>query len=59
MGTPEALERCLREQRECRDYILQGGPDTRGAWQGLEDWVAEEIEIRLQAADKADIMAFR
>lgn len=59
MDTPAALERCLREQRECQDYILRGGPDSWLAWMGLADWVAEEIEIRLQASDKADIMAFR
>ncbi len=40
----EDLERILREQRECRDYIVQcRGSDTDGAWRGLEDWLLEEL----------------
>ena len=42
------LDRCLREQRECLEYIAVGGPDTRGAIQGLEDWIAAEILLRLE-----------
>lgn len=42
------LERCLQEQRACVEYILSDGPDKRGAWQGLEDWVAEEALLLLE-----------
>ncbi len=39
------LDRILEEQRKCRDYIASDGPDQEGAWAGLADWVAEEIEL--------------
>ncbi len=48
-----AMERVLREQRECRDYILENkGDDTDGAWHGLEDWVKEEL---LMLAEQSNV----
>lgn len=44
------LDRCLREQRECLDYIAANGHD-HGAWLGFNDWLAEEILIRLECAE--------
>ena len=40
------LARCIREQRECRDYVASGGPDSAGAAAGLGDWLMEEAIIR-------------
>ena len=40
------LARCLREQAEAAAYIAKGGPDTRGAWMGLLDWLVEEMYVR-------------
>ncbi len=38
------IERCRREQAECRDYILQSkGTDIDGAYRGLGDWFGEEF----------------
>lgn len=42
---PSPLERILEEQRAARDYILSGGADQRGAWQGLCDWCFEECML--------------
>lgn len=42
------LDRCLREQRECREYLAGDGPDKAGALDGLYDWLAEEVLIRLE-----------
>lgn len=42
---PGELERVRAEQMACAQYILSGGPDQRGAWDGLRDWYAEEILI--------------
>lgn len=39
------FERALLEQRLCVEYILSDGTDKRGVWQGLSDWVAEELLI--------------
>jgi len=45
------IERCRKEQIRCRDYILRGesvdpfNRDLFGAWQGLQDWLLEEIFI--------------
>ncbi len=42
----QEIERILHEQRICRDYIVDGkGPDTYGAWRGIEDWVLEELVL--------------
>ena len=46
MATNQSLQNCLREQAECAAYIQSGGPDHSGAWQGLSDWIMEEILIR-------------
>ena len=40
------LARCLREQRECQQYVTSGGPDSAGAAAGLGDWIMEESIIR-------------
>lgn len=44
------IARCLAEQRECRDYILEHrGDDTDGAWLGMSDWVTEEVLVRAES----------
>ncbi len=53
------MERILEEQRTCRDYIIEGkGPDTDGAWRGLEDWVAEECLLRNESSDDGKYKEF-
>ena len=42
------LARCLAEQRACLEYLKGDGPDKAGARAGLRDWLAEEVEIRLE-----------
>jgi hypothetical protein len=43
------LDRCYAEQLRCADYLLNvRGDDCRGALQGLGDWVAEEVMIRIE-----------
>ena len=42
------IERCLDEQRACLEYLQGDGPDKRGAYAGLCDWIAEECLIRLE-----------
>lgn len=44
------LEHAIAEQRKCADYR---GPDIAGAWRGLNDWLMEEVLIRLEM-DKDD-----
>ena len=48
MDAETNLARCLREQAECRAYLSGEGPDKAGAQKGLDDWIAEEILIRLE-----------
>ena len=43
-----SIARCLAEQRACLEYLKGDGPNKAGARQGLEDWLAEEVEIRLE-----------
>ena len=43
------LQRCYTEQLECAEYLQSGKPDACGAMRGLEDWIAEECLIRLEA----------
>lgn len=47
----EELARCLREQRECADYLAGDGTDKAGAMSGLMDWIMEEVLIRLEQND--------
>ena len=42
------LARCLAEQRACLEYLKGNGPNKDGARAGLRDWLAEEVEIRLE-----------
>lgn len=42
------LEHAIAEQRKCADYR---GPDIAGAWRGLNDWLMEEVLIRLEMDD--------
>jgi hypothetical protein len=42
------LARCLAEQAKCLDYLAGDGPDKIGAQKGLDDWIAEEVFIRLE-----------
>jgi hypothetical protein len=34
-----------QQQRECAAYIINDGPDQRGATLGLFDWFAEEFSM--------------
>ena len=49
-GTMTDLEYCHFRQTEAGDYIRAGGPDTRGAMRGAEDWTAEEAILRSMEA---------
>ncbi len=40
------LDRCIAEQRACRDYLDGPGEDKSGAWMGLTDWTMEEAILR-------------
>lgn len=42
------IERCIREQRACVDYISNGGEDPQAAMWGIADWLCEEAIIRLE-----------
>ena len=44
------LDRCDREQRECRAHVLSGKPDQAGALMGYADWGVEMELIRKEAA---------
>lgn len=37
------IDRCVAEQRRCADQI-----NAPGAWQGVNDWLAEEVLLRLE-----------
>lgn len=37
------LDALRAQQLECARYIIDGGPDQRGATLGLFDWFAEEF----------------
>lgn len=45
------LERCIDEQRKCKEYLDGDGPDKAGAWRGLCDWLMEEAVIRTEYGD--------
>lgn len=40
------IERCIDEQRRCRDYLDGPGEDKAGAWMGMTDWLMEEAILR-------------
>ena len=42
----DEIQRCIDEQRVCRQYLDGGGPDRDGAWAGLTDWQMEEAILR-------------
>ena len=48
MALDTDLARCLAEQAECLAYLAGDGPDKTGAQKGLDDWIAEEVFIRLE-----------
>jgi len=37
------IDHARQQQRICADYILNEGPDIRGATLGMHDWFAEEF----------------
>lgn len=39
------VDRCLAEQRECAEYIANGGADIKSALWGASDWLVEELMI--------------
>jgi hypothetical protein len=46
------IQRCIEEQNIIVDYLKLGGSNVQGATQGLEDWLMEEVILRLNAAKK-------
>lgn len=38
-----SIDHARSQQLACADYIIDGGPDQRGAALGLFDWFAEEF----------------
>lgn len=40
------LDRALKEQAVCREYLDSDGPERELAWMGLCDWLLEECLIR-------------
>ena len=38
-----SIDHARAQQLACAEYIIDGGPDQRGATLGLFDWFAEEF----------------
>lgn len=38
-----SIDHARSQQLACAEYIIDGGPDQRGAMLGLFDWFAEEF----------------
>ena len=45
------LDALRAQQLECARYIIDGGPDQRGAWLGLFDAFAEEFLMEEEASN--------
>jgi len=43
------VDRCIAEQARCAaEYLKRDGADKIGAAQGVADWAAEEVLVRLE-----------
>ena len=42
------IDQMIEWQREAKAYIDAGGPDSRGAWAGMLDSLAEECLLRME-----------
>ena len=45
----ESIGRCIREQDEAAEYLKTGGKDRFGAMLSIQDWIKEEIILRIEA----------